>query len=53
MRTGGKRGMQTLEQALAQLVEDGEVLLEDALACANDQAQLRRLVERPRAAAGV
>jgi twitching motility protein PilT len=53
MHTGGARGMQTLEQALAQLVEDGDVLLDDALACANDKAQLQRLVQRPRSTPAV
>jgi twitching motility protein PilT len=47
MHTGGKRGMHTLEQALARLVQDGDVKLADALANANDVEQLRRLVTRP------
>jgi twitching motility protein PilT len=49
MHTGGKRGMHTLEQALARLVQDGDVKLADALANANDVEQLRRLVTRPAA----
>jgi twitching motility protein PilT len=48
LHTGGKRGMHTLEQALAQLVQDGEVALPEALANANDPEQLRRLVNRGR-----
>ena len=47
MHTGGKRGMHTLEQALARLVQDGEVTISDALANANDEEQLRRLVAKP------
>jgi Tfp pilus assembly ATPase PilU len=46
MHTGGKRGMHTLEQALARLVQDGEVSLTEALASANDPEQLRRLTTR-------
>jgi twitching motility protein PilT len=48
LHTGGKRGMHTLEQALAKLVQDGEVALPEALANANDPEQLRRLVTRAR-----
>jgi twitching motility protein PilT len=48
LHTGGKRGMHTLEQALAKLVQDGEVALPEALASANDPEQLRRLVTRSR-----
>lgn len=48
LHTGGKRGMHTLEQALARLVQDGEVALPEALANANDPEQLRRLVTRAR-----
>ena len=48
MHTGGRRGMHTLEQALAQLVQDGDVALPEALAHANDPEQLRRLVDRGR-----
>src|SRR5438270_2552851 len=46
LHTGGKRGMHTLEQALARLVQDGEVGIDDALANANDVEQLRRLVAK-------
>jgi twitching motility protein PilT len=48
LHTGGKRGMHTLEQALAKLVQDGEVALPEAVANANDPEQLRRLVNRAR-----
>jgi twitching motility protein PilT len=48
MHTGGRRGMHTLEQALAQLVQDGDVALPEAIAHANDPEQLRRLVNRGR-----
>jgi twitching motility protein PilT len=48
LHTGGKRGMHTLEQALAKLVQDGEVALPEAVANANDPEQLRRLVTRGR-----
>jgi twitching motility protein PilT len=48
LHTGGKRGMHTLEEALAKLVQDGEVALPEALANANDPEQLRRLVTRAR-----
>ena len=50
MHTGGKRGMHTLEQALARLVQDGEVGVTDALANANDVEQLRRLIAKPASA---
>jgi twitching motility protein PilT len=46
MHTGGRRGMHTLEQDLARLVQDGVVTLADALTNSNDSAQLRRLVQR-------
>jgi twitching motility protein PilT len=46
LHTGGKRGMHTLEQALAKLVQDGAVALPEAVANANDPEQLRRLVTR-------
>ncbi|HEY8645911.1 MAG TPA: type IV pilus twitching motility protein PilT [Gaiellaceae bacterium] len=46
MHTGGRRGMHTLEQALAKLVQDGDVAVAEALAHANDPEQLRRLVAR-------
>ena len=48
MHTGGRRGMHTLEQALARLVQDGEVSLAEALANANDGEQLQRLATRSR-----
>ena len=48
MHTGGRRGMHTLEQALARLVQDGEVSLAEALANANDGEQLKRLATRSR-----
>jgi twitching motility protein PilT len=48
MHTGGRRGMHTLEQALAGLVQDGDVSLAEALANANDPEQLRRLASRAR-----
>jgi twitching motility protein PilT len=48
LHTGGKRGMHTLEQALAKLVQDGAIALPEALANANDPEQLRRLVSRAR-----
>ena len=48
LHTGGKRGMHTLEQALAKLVQDGVVAMAEALANANDPEQLRRLVTRGR-----
>jgi len=47
MHTGGKRGMHTLEQALARLVQDGDVAVAEALANANDVEQLRRLITKP------
>jgi Tfp pilus assembly pilus retraction ATPase PilT len=51
MHTGGRRGMHTLEQALARLVLDGEVTIAEALAHANDAEQLKRLATRTRAVA--
>jgi twitching motility protein PilT len=50
MHTGSKRGMHTLEQALAGLVQDNVVTISEAVATANDPEQLRRLVTRPRVA---
>jgi twitching motility protein PilT len=50
MHTGGRRGMHTLEQALAALVLDGVVSLAEAVANANDVEQLKRLTTRPRVA---
>jgi twitching motility protein PilT len=46
MHTGGKRGMHTLEQDLARLVQDGIVTLQAALPNAIDPEQLQRLVTR-------
>jgi twitching motility protein PilT len=46
MHTGGKRGMHTLEQDLARLVQDGIVTLQTALPNAIDPEQLQRLVAR-------
>jgi twitching motility protein PilT len=48
LHTGGKRGMHTLEQALAKLVQEGVVSMTEALGNANDPEQLRRLVSRGR-----
>jgi twitching motility protein PilT len=53
MHTGGKRGMHTLEQALARLVQDGDVSLDDAVANASQPDQLRRLVSRGASSGGV
>jgi twitching motility protein PilT len=46
MQTGSGRGMQTLEQALADLVSRGIVTREAALACANRPEELNGLLER-------
>ena len=46
MHTGGKRGMHTLEQDLARLVQDGVITLQAALPAAIDREQLQRLVAR-------
>jgi twitching motility protein PilT len=43
MQSGGKQGMQTMDAGLAQLARDGHVTLEDALACAHDEDEVRRL----------
>jgi Tfp pilus assembly pilus retraction ATPase PilT len=43
MQSGGKQGMQTMDASLAQLVRDGRVTLEDALACCHDEDEVRRL----------
>ena len=48
VHSGGERGMQTLEQALAELVREGAVNESDALAIANDAPQLTRLLQRKR-----
>jgi twitching motility protein PilT len=49
LHTGGKRGMHTLEQDLARLVQEGVVRSSVALGVANDTEQLRRLLARPAA----
>jgi twitching motility protein PilT len=46
MQTGGKRGMQTLEQALAELVMRGVVAQDVALQRSSRPEQLRGLLER-------
>jgi twitching motility protein PilT len=51
IHTGGKRGMHTLEQALASLVQKGRVKHADALSVANDVTALQRLLARPVASA--
>jgi len=43
MQSGGKQGMQTMDSGLAQLVRDGHVSIEEALACAHDEDEVRRL----------
>ncbi len=45
IQTGARFGMQTLDQSLRRWVEQGVVSLEDALAVAVDQDELRRLVK--------
>ena len=44
IQTGGEQGMQTLEKALANLVSDGDIALQEALAKASKPAELERLV---------
>ena len=44
IQTGGEQGMQTLEKALANLVSDGDIDLQEALAKASKPAELERLV---------
>ncbi len=44
MQTGTQVGMQTMEQALAKLIQAGKVTLEDALEYSSDPAALQRLV---------
>jgi twitching motility protein PilT len=51
MQSGGKQGMQTMDAGLAQLVTDGRVTIEDALACSHDEDEVRRLAG-PRATNG-
>jgi twitching motility protein PilT len=43
MQSGGKQGMQTMDAGLAQLVRDGVVALDDAIACCHDEDEVRRL----------
>ena len=44
IQTGGEQGMQTLEKALANLVSDGDIDRQEALAKASKPAELERLV---------
>jgi Tfp pilus assembly pilus retraction ATPase PilT len=44
LHTGGKNGMQTLEQDLARLVEEGVVTADEAMKIANDKQQLSRFI---------
>ena len=44
LETGKRLGMHTLEQSLADLVRDGRVAPEDALASAGDPSRLRKLL---------
>lgn len=46
MQTGKRQGMQLLDDALVELVRSGQVTLENALAVANDPANLRNLCGR-------
>jgi len=46
MQTSGKKGMQTMEQALCELVVRGAVTEEVALARASKPEQLRGLLQR-------
>jgi twitching motility protein PilT len=46
MQTGSKRGMQTLEQSLANLVASGQITKERALAASSRPTQLLGLLER-------
>src|SRR3954454_7591642 len=46
MQTGTGRGMQTMEQALADLVLRGSIALEEALSCSSRPDQLYGLLER-------
>jgi twitching motility protein PilT len=52
MQTGGKRGMQTLEQSLAELVQRGLVSTDVALARSSRPDQLVGLIERARSGTG-
>lgn len=44
IQTGRRQGMRLLDDALAELVRSGEIKAEDALAAANDPAQLRTAI---------
>jgi twitching motility protein PilT len=44
IQTGGERGMQTLERALADLVNQGEISLDEANGKASKPAELDRLM---------
>ncbi|HWG74612.1 MAG TPA: PilT/PilU family type 4a pilus ATPase [Acidimicrobiales bacterium] len=44
MQSGGKQGMQTMDQSLAELVRQGKVSMEAALERCGHEADLRRLV---------
>jgi twitching motility protein PilT len=46
MQTGTGRGMQTMEQALADLVLRGIIALDEALSCSSRPDQLYGLLER-------
>jgi twitching motility protein PilT len=46
MQTGGKRGMQTLEQSLAELIARGIISQETALSCSSRPEQLLGLLQR-------
>ena len=46
MQTGKRQGMQLLDDALADLVRNGEITMETALSTANDPVALRNLVGR-------
>jgi twitching motility protein PilT len=47
IQTGGQQGMQTLERALANLVQAGAVSRDEALAKASKPEELQRLLEGP------
>ena len=44
IQTGGERGMQTLERALADLIDQGEISLDEGLSKASKPAELDRLM---------
>jgi twitching motility protein PilT len=52
MQTNTARGMQTMEQALCELVQRGTITTEDALECSSYPGQLQDLLERPGSAQG-